>query len=839
MSDDLNEPDDGEETVRDADADSELDADAAAMIMGDDSNESQSLLVKEPDDEETVRNLREYAMELADAEAKQVEAAAADKMEDMSLEDAPKADGGLLSFEGRISRSRYWLVSIITSVGGCIAIMFGPDVLAVADPARVSEIGVYLTLLAVSVFSVLFLWVALAAQAKRWHDLGKSGRMVLILFIPIVGVLWAFVVLGFRRGTVGANPYGSDPILGAKTPDLTSVERPLPVAIGGGVVGIVALVGIVIWCLGGTATPLPDVASVKSTLTPAQLAIGDPIENSIGMVLVPIPAGEFTMGSPESEEHRDDDETQHRVTLTKSFHLSRTEVTQGQWEAVMEIAPWKGAYGVIEGDDYPATFVSWDAAVEFCRKLSEKEGVEYRLPTEVEWEYACRAGTTTEYSSGFCESEMGEYAWYDKNAGQVDEEYAHIVGQKKPNPWGLYDMHGNVAEWCQEYYGKYPSGSVANPRGPSSRSGRVDRGGSWSGIARYCRSAHRDWSPPWYRRSYLGFRVLRSSGESSKKPVTNPSTAAKTPDVSPTVGKPLPVAKPVGDPIENSIGMVLVPIPAGEFYMGSRLSAADVAKRFEVPAQLFEDEHPRHRVTLTKPFHLGATEVTIGQFRQFVLAESYRTEAETDGKGGFGFNTATGKIEQNPKYNWKNSGFAQTDDHPAVNVSWNDAQAFCRWLSAKEGVAYRLPTEAEWEYACRAGSTTIYHNGDDLEGLVSVGNVLDVSAKTKLTEYPDLPYLRVNDGYAFTAPVGGFRANPWGLYDLHGNVIEWCQDWYGEYPADDVTDPVGPGAGSFRMQRGGSWDRSVWFCCSAFRGGDTPSDRGNYLGFRVLRSSAK
>jgi len=333
------------------------------------------------------------------------------------------------------------------------------------------------------------------------------------------------------------------------------------------------------------------------------------------------------------------------------------------------------------------------------------------------------------------------------------------------------------------------------------------------------------------------------STPTAEQPVDDPTLAAKTPDVSPPVEQPLPVAKPVGDPIENSIGMVLVPIPAGEFYMGSRLSAAELAKRFGLPAdaaEFFEDEHPRHRVTLTKPFYLGATEVTKGQFRQFVLAENYRTEAETDGKGGFGFNSSMGNFEgPDPKYSWKNSGFAQTDDHPVVNVSWNDAQAFCKWLSVKEGVTYRLPTEAEWEYACRAGTTSLYHNGDDPEDLVSVGNVLDASAKAKLTEYPDLPYLRVNDGYAFTAPVGGFRANPWGVHDMHGNVIEWCQDVSGDYPSGSVTNPLGPSTGSGRVSRGGSWYDLAGFCRSAGRSGITPSYRDDHLGFRVLRSSAK
>ena len=195
-----------------------------------------------------------------------------------------------------------------------------------------------------------------------------------------------------------------------------------------------------------------DATSVEKPVPVAE-PVGDRIENSIGMVLVPIPAGEFMMR----------DQPLHRVTLTKSFYLGRTEVTQGQWKAVMGTTPWNSEKFVKEGDDYPATNVGWEDAVEFCRKLSEKEGVEYRLPTEAEWEYACRAGTTTAYSFGDDESQLGEYAWIEENTVDVGEKYAHIVGQKKPNPWGLYDMHGNVFEWCQDWYGEYPSGAVTDP----------------------------------------------------------------------------------------------------------------------------------------------------------------------------------------------------------------------------------------------------------------------------------------------------------------------------------------------------------------------------------------
>jgi formylglycine-generating enzyme required for sulfatase activity len=255
---------------------------------------------------------------------------------------------------------------------------------------------------------------------------------------------------------------------------------------------------------------------VRKILTSAQLAVGDPIENSIGMVLVPIPTGEFMMGSPETEKYRQGLgtwEKQHPVTLTKPFYLGATEVTQAQWKAVMGTTPWKFLFfskrGVEEGDHYPATYVGWEDAVEFCRKLSEKEGVEYRLPTEAEWEYACRAGTTTVYSFGDNESQLGEYAWYKENTRENGIHHALIVGKKKPNPWGLYDMHGNVWEWCQDLYGKYPD--ATDPQGPSEGSIRVIRGGSWWYNSDFCRSAERSGDTPDSRYNGLGFRVLRSS----------------------------------------------------------------------------------------------------------------------------------------------------------------------------------------------------------------------------------------------------------------------------------------------------------------------------------------
>ena len=237
--------------------------------------------------------------------------------------------------------------------------------------------------------------------------------------------------------------------------------------------------------------------------------LGVPIEstNSIGMKFMVIPPGEFMMGSPETEARRVDDESQHRVTITKPFYLGETEVTQEQYQKVMGTNPSR-----FKGPQKPVETVSWDDAVEFCRKLSaipaeKTAGHVYRLPTEAEWEYACRSGTTTSYSFGDSESELGAYAWYKDNSGKT----THPVGGKKPNAWGLYDMHGNVWEWCQDWYGDYPSGSATDPIGATSGSLRVFRGGSWYDSARHCRSADRSGDTHEARGINLGFRVLRSS----------------------------------------------------------------------------------------------------------------------------------------------------------------------------------------------------------------------------------------------------------------------------------------------------------------------------------------
>ena len=228
--------------------------------------------------------------------------------------------------------------------------------------------------------------------------------------------------------------------------------------------------------------------------------------NSIGMEFVLIPAGTFMMGSPDSDpDAYHDEKPAHQVTLSQAFYLGKYPVTQAQWEAVMGTNP-----SVFKGADRPVENVSWDDVQAFMRKLNEREGVDhYRLPTEAQWEYACRAGSSTRYHFGDDAARLGKYAWYDANSGRR----THPVGQKQPNAWELYDMHSHVWEWVQDRYGRYTANPVTDPIGPTSGANRVIRGGGWADPARYVRAAIRDAYDPGFRFENLGFRCLSSGGE--------------------------------------------------------------------------------------------------------------------------------------------------------------------------------------------------------------------------------------------------------------------------------------------------------------------------------------
>jgi formylglycine-generating enzyme required for sulfatase activity len=294
--------------------------------------------------------------------------------------------------------------------------------------------------------------------------------------------------------------------------------------------GLVLLSGLLV---------VPGLALLGWTRAPAPLprkrAKG--FSNSIGMKLVLIPAGKFTMGSPPTEKHRDDDEQQHEVTITKAFYLGVYEVTQGQWRAVMGkdnnpsfFSKTGGGKDSVKGlseeelDHFPVECVSWKEILTFLEKLNalpaeKKSGVEYRLPTEAQWEYACRGGATSSQpfnldgkpsaSLGSTQANFhGNYPYGGADKGP-DLGRTSKVGSYKPNAFGLYDMHGNVWEWCADWYGQdyYGKGPERDPPGPADGSDRVIRGGGWGLDGRYCRAAVRDRRRPSYRDYNRGFRV--------------------------------------------------------------------------------------------------------------------------------------------------------------------------------------------------------------------------------------------------------------------------------------------------------------------------------------------
>ncbi len=581
--------------------------------------------------------------------------------------------------------------------------------------------------------------------------------------------------------------------------------------------------------------------------------LGVPVEktNSIGMKLVLIPPGEFLMGSTAEEQARflEDaqaggepwilTEKQHRVRITRPFYLGKHEVTRGQFRQFVKETGYrteaeqdgKGGSGSVDGewvwvqdprfvwntdpgfeqtDDHPVVNVSWNDATAFCQWLSDKEGADYLLPNETQWEYGCRAGTTTSWHCGDTDTALEEYAWYSANSGGK----THPVGQLKPNGFGLYDMLGNVREWCvDESATDYRAPSPPNdPSGPPTPSYSLHRGGGWHCSAGHCRSAIRLNDSPGNRSHKRGFRVIREiEGKADRR--TQQSDASQAPraaEAPPLAAAPFNSTEAkqyqrewaayLGVPVEttNSIGMKLILIPPGEFDMGSTqeeidqfLSADENRELGEVYTNTIRAEAPRHRVRITRPFYLGTYEVTQAEYQRVMGVNPSGLKA-----GG--------------------------KDAPVEQVSWSDALEFCRNLSdlseeMAAGREYRLPTDAEWEYACRAGTVSAWHCGD---------------SNTTLQEYA---WFNVNAG-GTTHPVGRLKPNAWGLYDMHGNVWELCADWYSAdyYAQSPPNDPRGPSEGSFRVHRGGTWQNPERDCRSAHRNCDPPDVRYPNLGFRVV-----
>jgi formylglycine-generating enzyme required for sulfatase activity len=560
----------------------------------------------------------------------------------------------------------------------------------------------------------------------------------------------------------------------------------------------------------------PHADDIGPPPAPAAAPLPARFTNDLGMEFALVPRGKAWLGGSGGKPG------DTAVEFKGDFYLGVYEVSQEQWQKVLGNNPshFSRTGGLrdfvkdIPDADllrFPVDGVSWDDCQQFLSRLNDRLKETdwlYRLPTEAEWEYACRGGPMTDPAeSAF------DYYWTPPTSEWLPD-HANIrppgneasppgprdgalgrtsmVGSfQKPNKLGLHDMHGNVWEWCSN---TKPDQAVQT----------VIRGGSWnSGDASTCRATSRaEHGQGFPRPASAGFddyglRVAR---------VRREPAPAKRLDVD------LGGAK-----------LEMAYISPGRFTMGSPA---------DEPGHL-EHELP-HEVEITRGFYMGVHEVTVAQFEKFALAEAYKTDAES-GHRGWGYDPELRWIEERI-CSWRNPGFAQDGRHPAVLLTWNDAVAFCQWLSRRDGKEYDLPTEAEWEYACRAGTQTRFSSGKDNAGLQGVCNLHDESLHALLdSNRSGTEYARWNDGHAFTAPAGSFRANAFGLCDMHGNAWEWCKDWFqSDYAKDRRQDPQGPATGTLRVMRGGSlWD-SADLCRSAHRNKAAPEYRALNTSFRVV-----
>jgi formylglycine-generating enzyme required for sulfatase activity len=553
--------------------------------------------------------------------------------------------------------------------------------------------------------------------------------------------------------------------------------------------------------------------------------------NQTGIEFALIPPGHFMMGSTNGG---DWEKPVHEVTINYSFYMGKYEVTQAQWQSVMGNNPSR-----FKGDSLPVESVSWFDAQQFLQRLNQmNDGFTYRLPTEAEWEYGARAGTTTNYYWGDDRNQACRYAnvldqtakpshpsWtipFECRDGYADSS---PVGNFRPNGWDLYDITGNVWEWCEDWY--HPSYEGAPSDGSAWLSGgeqksRVARGGSFA-INSDLRLAARNAPYPESSDYDRGVRVVAvpkdfvaasqptnpnstNSGSSKSAMPPNPLLPLHSFDfVTVTLDKDGKLksretksANAYTEDFGGGVKLEMVAIPPGEFMMGTAAAELGLYN---------ENEEPQHRVRIGYSYFMGQFELTQAQWRAV--------------------------MGTNPSY------FKDCDACPVEQVSWNDAVEFCRKLSARTGREYRLPSEAEWEYAARAGTTTRVAFGEAI-----TSEIANYDGDGGRSYYDPL---RVRSGSSFpnrqkTIPVGSLRvANAFGLYDMYGNVQEWCQDWYhdnysaiaGDAPTDGSA-WLTVGEKKWKVARGGNWFFNDRYTTSASRVGHGPDNRSYTDGFRVV-----
>ena len=565
-----------------------------------------------------------------------------------------------------------------------------------------------------------------------------------------------------------------------------------------------------------------------------------------GMEMIWVEPGTFIMG-------QDGFETVHEVTLTQGFYLGKYELTNGQYEAVTGRSTID--QNTTDRGKHPVG-LNWHEAEKFCAQLTALErdagrlldGWVYVLPTEAEWEYACRAGTTTTYYYGDDFNYSMSWSRYSDN-GRIPRDSLE-VGQYPSNPWGFHDMYGNTLEWTADWHTYYLYGPVIDPVGPASGTERVFRGGGYGNSDHYSRSSVRWGRDP--QTTYAGLRVAlkKTSRFFTGEPITHTIQENSKDSIfllpavqyDPTLILSFSHSGPDADKFNLNASTGELSFLSPPDYESNASASGNNEYRVTITAtdgilpdseevvitvtDLFESSKPDynvqsaaglemiwvepgtfimgqegyetvHEVTLTEGFYMGKYELTNAEY-EAVLGIS-PIDINTTGKGSF----------------------------PVDTLSWKDAEEFCARLTLLEqeaghlepGWIYDLPTEAQWEYVCRAGTTTTYYYGDKMDYSLTWSRYSDNGS---------IPYR--------TIEVGGYPANPWGFYDMIGNVAEWTADWYGNYSSKPVTDPTGPLTGSVRVARGGTWGNSDHYSRSATRHRIDPAE--SWLGFRLVLKEA-
>ena len=497
----------------------------------------------------------------------------------------------------------------------------------------------------------------------------------------------------------------------------------------------------------------PDVKSINPLSLKIDVESFKETVNGVSFDMVAIEGGSFMMGSNDGFKTG---KPAHRVNVS-DFYLGKTEVTQAIWRVVMGNNPSN-----FRGDNLPVESVSWDDVQVFIEKLNRLTGKKYRLPTEAEWEYAAGGGSKnrTKYTGTDQESLMVNYAWYDT----ISCKQTHEVATKLPNSLGLYDMGGNVWEWCDDWESDYSANDQVNPTGSSTGSRRVTRGGGWYVFRSTCQVTFRYSCEPGTRFIYLGFRLSLSDQlvELAEKELRGAS------DLKPYNPLSLEFEVEFFKETVNGVSFEMVAIEGGSFMMGSNDG--------------YLDQKPVHLVTVSD-FYIGKTEVTQALWKAV--------------------------MGNNPSY-------FKGDNLPVEQVSWVDAQEFIKKLNRLTRMKYRLPTEAEWEYAAGGGAKDRTNcSGTDVESSVA-----------------NYAWYGSNSGNQ-THEVATKSANSLGLYDMSGNVYEWCNDWYYNYSSTDQVNPTGASTGSYRVVRGGSWNDDLPDCRVANRYAYGCYDRVSKVGFRL------